>query len=80
KNVPADDGHIANTEAVLARAMALQGQFAQAEPLLAASYTRMRATFGPGDARTQRASAWLVELYRNTNRPELGQKLLAETK
>lgn len=80
KNVPADDGHIANSEAVLARALALQGQFAQAEPLLAASYSRMRATFGPSDARTQRTSAWLVELYRNTNRPELGQKLLAETK
>jgi hypothetical protein len=47
--------------------------------MLAASYTRMRATFGPNDARTQRASSWLAELYRSTNRPELERKLLAET-
>ena len=80
KNVPADDGHIANTQAVMAHALALQGQYAQAEPMLSASYTRMRAAFGPSDARTQRASSWLGELYRSTNRPELERKLLAETK
>jgi len=79
KNVPEDDGHIANTEAVMAHALALQGQYAQAEPLLSASYSRMRTAFGPSDARTQRASSWLVELYRSTNRPELERKLLAET-
>jgi serine/threonine-protein kinase len=80
KNVPENDAHIANAEAVSAHALALQGHFEQAEPVLSESYARMRAAFGPGDARTQRASAWLAELYRSTNRAELGDKLLAETK
>ena len=80
KNVPADDVHIANTEAVMAHALALQGRFDQAEPMLSASYARMRAAFGPTDARTLRASGWLAELYRSTNRADLGAKLLAETK
>jgi eukaryotic-like serine/threonine-protein kinase len=80
KNVPADDGHVANTQAVMARALALQGRLEEAEPLLSASYSRMRATFGAADARTQRASTWLMELYRDTHRPELERKLLAETK
>jgi hypothetical protein len=48
--------------------------------MLSASYARMRAAYGPTDARTQRASGWLAELYRSTNRPDLGAKLLAETK
>ncbi len=80
KNVPADDAHIANTQAVTARALALQGNFTQAEPLLTASYERMRVALGPTDARTQRASAWLADLYRSTNRPELEAKLVAGTK
>ena len=80
KNVPASDVHIANAEAVMAHALALQGRFAEAEPLLSESYARMRTAFGPTDARTQRASGWLADLYRSTNRPELGNKLLAETK
>jgi serine/threonine protein kinase/tetratricopeptide (TPR) repeat protein len=80
KNVPANDAHIANTEAVMAHALALQGRFTQAEPLLSESYATMRAAFGPTDARTQKASVWLADLYRSTNRPELGDKLLAETK
>ena len=79
-NVPADDVHIANAAAVMARALALQGRFEQAEPMLSAAHARMRAAYGPADARTQRASGWLAELYRSTNRPDLGNKLLAETK
>ena len=78
KNVPASDAHIANAEAVMAHALALQGHFTEAEPLLSESYARMRTAFGPTDARTQRASGWLADLYRSTNRPELGNKLLAE--
>ncbi len=80
RNVPADDAHIANTQAVVAHALALQGHFEQAEPLLSASYERMRAALGPTDARTQRASAWLADVYRSTNRPELEAKLVAEAK
>ena len=80
KNVPASDAHIANAEAVMAHALTLQGRFTEAEPVLSESYARMRAAFGPTDARTQRASEWLADLYRSTNRPELGNKLLAETK
>jgi eukaryotic-like serine/threonine-protein kinase len=61
-NVPADDGHIANTQAIMAHGLALKGQYAQAEPMLSASYERMRTAFGFNDARTQRASAWLAEM------------------
>ncbi len=80
RNVPADDAHIANTQAVLAHALALRGRFAEAEPTLAASYERMRVALGPTDSRTQRASAWLADVYRNTNRPDLEAKLVAEAK
>jgi hypothetical protein len=46
----------------MAHGLALKGQYAQAEPMLSASYERMRTAFGFNDARTQRASAWLAEM------------------
>ncbi|HEY4210345.1 MAG TPA: serine/threonine-protein kinase [Steroidobacteraceae bacterium] len=65
-NVPGDDAHIANTQAIIAHGLALQGKFDQAEPLLSASYERMRATLGFNDQRTQRASSWLAEVRNRT--------------
>ena len=76
-NVPGDDSHVANTQAIMAHALALQGKFAQAEPMLAASYERMRVTLGFSDIRTQRASSWLADVYRSTHRPDLEAKLTA---
>jgi serine/threonine-protein kinase len=68
---------LANAEAVAAQVMALQGKDAQAEPLLAASYKTLSAAYGISDARTRAASQWLAALYRRTNRPQMGDQLLA---
>ena len=70
---------LANAEAVAAQVMALQGQDARAEPMLAASYRTLSAAYGIADPRTRAASQWLAALYRRTNRPQMGDQLLATT-
>jgi serine/threonine protein kinase/Tfp pilus assembly protein PilF len=66
--MPADHPAIATAEAIEARALALQGQFAKAEPLLTSSYERLRASLGEQDSHTQNASLWLAELKQRTAR------------
>ena len=64
--MPAAHPAIATAEAIEARALALQGQFAKAEPLLTASYERLRSSLGESDAHTKNASLWLAELKQRT--------------
>ena len=64
--MPANHPAIATAEAVEARALALQGQFAKAEPLLSASYEKLRASLGEADSHTQNASTWLAELKQSS--------------
>jgi serine/threonine protein kinase/Tfp pilus assembly protein PilF len=66
--MPADHPAIATAEAIEARALALQGQFAKAEPLLTSSYEKLRASLGDQDSHTQAASLWLAELKQRTAR------------
>jgi serine/threonine-protein kinase len=68
---------LANAQSVAAQVMAMQGKDAQAEPLLAASYKTLSTAYGLADSRTRSASKWLAELYRRTNRPKLGDELIA---
>jgi serine/threonine protein kinase/Tfp pilus assembly protein PilF len=64
--MPATHPAIATAEAIEARSLALQGQFAKAEPLLIASYERLKESLGESDAHTKNASSWLSELKQRT--------------
>jgi eukaryotic-like serine/threonine-protein kinase len=75
--LPETHAQVANAQAVSAQILALQGKDAQAEPLLAASYETLSKAYGLNDARTRSASQWLAALYRRTNRPQMGDDLIA---
>jgi eukaryotic-like serine/threonine-protein kinase len=66
--MPAEHPAIATAQTIEARALALQGQFAKAEPLLASSYEKLRASLGDSDSHTKNASLWLAELKQRTAR------------
>ena len=64
-----DSAWYAQARAALGRSLALQGQFAAAEPALIESYPALlRAT--PTDEVTSLARSWIEELYRATGRPQ----------
>jgi tetratricopeptide (TPR) repeat protein len=75
-SLPAGHPQLANVQAIAAQALALQGKDQQAEPMLAASYKALSEAYGISDPRTRAASQWLAALYRRTNRPDLGDKLM----
>jgi serine/threonine protein kinase/tetratricopeptide (TPR) repeat protein len=65
-SMPAAHPAIATAEAIEARSLALQGQFAKAEPMLIASYERLKESLGESDSHTKNASTWLTELKKST--------------
>ena len=74
-SLSADHPQIANAQAIAAQILALRGNDAEAEGVLAASYEKLSAAYGLSDPRTRTTSQWLAALYRRTNRTALGDKL-----
>jgi serine/threonine-protein kinase len=76
-SLPADHPQIANVQAISGRIMALRGQDAEAERILAASHQKLSTAYGPSDTRTRATSQWLADLYRRTGRTELADSIAA---
>jgi serine/threonine protein kinase/tetratricopeptide (TPR) repeat protein len=74
-SVPADHPQIANVQAIEGQIFAKRGDDAKAEPMLAASYDKLRAAYGAADPRTSATARSLADVYRRTNRAALAEKL-----
>jgi hypothetical protein len=65
-----DSPAYASANSALARAWALQGRNADAEPRLRHSYTVLYGTRGPDNEATVRVREWIIQLYAALGRTE----------
>jgi hypothetical protein len=70
RTAPADTWYLPLTRVVLARALAAQGRYAEAEPLLLGACETLGATLGPADPTVATLRETMAELYRAWSRPE----------
>ncbi len=70
RTAPADTWYLPLTRVVLARALAAQGRYAEAEPLLLGACETLGATLGPADPTLATLRETLAGFYRAWGRPE----------
>jgi len=74
---PVNDCQVASAQSALARCLAVQNRFEEAEPLVVESYLVLLAARGPNDPSTHEAIQYIIDLYDAWGKPELAAEYRA---